>query len=134
LSEAELLSLQGRFCEKLLIAGFPFFPTFSGVYPGTMFILDLSLSVFEISLLFFGAIIVGITIHFTIITLRGSRSRMTDTDQANKIRDEWKLRYFNDIEARDKELTALRERLTETEENLNIYSIEAEEMRRENKK
>ena len=51
-----------------------------------------------------------------------------------KIRDEWKLRYFNDIEARDKELTALREKLAETEEDLNIYSIEAEEMRRENKK
>jgi chromosome segregation ATPase len=99
-----------------------------------MFILNLSLSVFEISLLFFGAIIVGITIQFTITTLRSSKSTTTDKEQANKIRDEWKLRYFNDIEARDKELTALRERLTETEENLNIYSIEAEEMRRENKK
>ena len=133
-SEADLLSLPGQFCEKLLIARFPFFPTFNGVYPGTMFILNLSLSVFEISLLFFGAIIVGITIQFTITTLRNSKSTTTDKEQANKIRDEWKLRYFNDIEARDKELTALREKLTETEENLNIYSIEAEEMRRENKK
>jgi len=133
-SEADLLSLPGQFCEELLIARFPFFPIFNGVYPGTMFILNLSLSVFEISLLFFGAIIVGITIQFTITTLRSSKSTTTDKEQANKIRDEWKLRYFNDIEARDKELTSLRERLTETEENLNIYSIEAEEMRRENKK
>jgi len=134
LSGAELLSLPGKFCVQLLIACFPFFPIFNGVYRDTMFILNLSLSVFEISLLFFGAIIVGITIHFTITTLRGSKSRITDKEQANKIRDEWKLRYFNDIEARDKELTALRERLEEAEENLNIYSIEAEEMRKENKK
>src|SRR5205809_7332739 len=99
-----------------------------------MFLLDLSLSVLEISLLCFGAIILGITIHFTITSRRSLKSSMTDKDELNKIRDEWKLRYFNDIESRDKELTALRERLSEAEENLNIYSIEAEEMRRENKK
>ena len=99
-----------------------------------MFLLNLSLSVLEISLLCFGAIILGITIHFTITSRRSLKSSMTDKDELNKIRDEWKLRYFNDIESRDKELTALRERLSEAEENLNIYSIEAEEMRRENKK
>lgn len=99
-----------------------------------MFLLNLSLSVLEISLLCFGAIILGITIHFTITSRRSLKSSMTDKDELNKIRDEWKLRYFNDIESRDKELTTLRERLSEAEENLNIYSIEAEEMRKENKK
>jgi chromosome segregation ATPase len=59
---------------------------------------------------------------------------MKSKDDENKIRDEWKLRYFNDIEQRDKELTSLREQLNESEENANIYAIEAEEMRKENKK
>jgi chromosome segregation ATPase len=99
-----------------------------------MFILNLSLSVLEISLLCFGAIILGITIHFTITSRRSLRSSMTEKDETTKIRDEWKLRYFNDVELKDKELANLREQLAEAEENLSIYSIEAEEMRKENKK
>jgi chromosome segregation ATPase len=59
---------------------------------------------------------------------------MNDKDEVNKLRDEWKLRYFNDIETKDKEMAALKEQLSEAEENCNIYSIEAEEMRKENKK
>ena len=94
----------------------------------------LTLSVLEIILLFFGAIILGITIHFTIASRRNLRSAMTDKDEVNKQRDEWKLRYFNDIELKDKELFAVKEQLSEAEENTNIYSIEAEEMRKENKK
>ena len=38
--------------------------------------------------------------------------------------------YFNDVEIRDKELTTLRERLEESEENSNINSIEADEIKR----
>lgn len=94
----------------------------------------LTLNIVEIILLFFGAIILGITIHFTIASRRSLRSSMNEKDEVNKSRDEWKMRYFNDIESRDKELAALKERLAEAEENTNIYSIEAEEMRKENKK
>jgi chromosome segregation ATPase len=94
----------------------------------------LTLSILEIILLFFGAIILGITIHFTITSRRSLRSAMNDKDEVNKLRDEWKLRYFNDIETKDKEMAALKEQLSEAEENCNIYSIEAEEMRKENKK
>jgi hypothetical protein len=59
---------------------------------------------------------------------------MNDKDEMSKQRDEWKLRYFNDIEIKDKEMASLKEQLAESEENTNIYSIEAEEMRKENKK
>ncbi len=90
----------------------------------------LTLSILEITVLFFGAIILGITIHFTIASRRSLRATMIDKDNVNKSRDEWKLRYVNDIEARDKELASLKEQLTESEENTNIYSIEAEEMRK----
>ena len=94
----------------------------------------LTLSILEIVLLFFGAIILGITIHFTIASRRNLRSAMGDKDDVNKQRDEWKLRYFNDIELKDKEMATLKEQLSEADENSNIYSIEAEEMRKENKK
>lgn len=107
----------------------------------------LTLSVLEIILLFFGAIILGITIHFTIASRRNLKTAMTEKDEVNKFRDEWKSRYFNDVELKDKELSGLREQmakvngqisalkdqLAEAEENVNIYSIEAEEMRKENK-
>jgi chromosome segregation ATPase len=99
-----------------------------------MFILNLSLSVLEISLLCFGAIILGITIHFTITSRRNFRSSTSEKEEMNKLRDEWKLRYFNDMELKEKEIVLLKEQLTESEENTNIYSIEAEEMRKENKK
>jgi chromosome segregation ATPase len=73
---------------------------------------------------------------------------MSDKDEVNKFRDEWKTRYFNDMEVKEKELSTLRhemiqfqteisavkEQLAEAEENTNIYTIEAEEMRKENKK
>lgn len=94
----------------------------------------LTLSILEIILLFFGAIILGITIHFTIASRRSLRSSMTEKDDLNKLRDEWKLRYFNDIESKDKELASLKEQMEEAEENANIYAIEADEMRKENKK
>jgi chromosome segregation ATPase len=94
----------------------------------------LTLSILEIILLFFGAIILGITIHFTIASRRSLRSSMTEKDDLNKLRDEWKLRYFNDIESKDKELASLKEQMDEAEENANIYAIEADEMRKENKK
>ena len=101
----------------------------------------LTLSVLELILLFFGAIILGITIHFTIASRRRLKGSMGEKDEINKSRDEWKSRYFNDVELKDKELSLLKEQLTEVkqqlseaEENVNIYSIEAEEMRRENVK
>jgi len=101
----------------------------------------LTLSVLEITLLFFGAIILGITIHFTIASRRRLKGSMGEKDEINKSRDEWKSRYFNDVELRDKELSLLKEQVTElkqqlseAEENVNIYSIEAEEMRRQNMK
>ena len=48
--------------------------------------------------------------------------------------NDWKLRYFNDTESRDKEIEELKKRLAEAEENANIFSIEEEEMRKLYKK
>lgn len=82
-----------------------------------------------------GAITLGITIHFFIVSRKSLKDATSDiTGKLNKELEVWKLKYFNDTELRDKELDKLRKQLADAEENCNIYSIEAEEMRIVNKK
>lgn len=93
----------------------------------------LTLSILEIVLLLFGAIILGITIHFFIASRRNLKAATEEMERTSFARDEWKLRYFNDMEARDKEMTDLKLQVQEAEENSRIYSMEMEDMRRNNK-
>jgi chromosome segregation ATPase len=94
---------------------------------------SLSLSIIEIIVLMLGAITLGFTIHFFISSRNSMGSSPMEINKISQKLEEWKLRYFNDTEVRDKELTSLRNRLEESEENNNINSIEAEEMRKLNK-
>jgi len=95
----------------------------------------LSLSLIEIIVLMVGAITLGVTIHFFIVSRRSINASSPDAaEKASKELEDWKLRYFNDIEVRDKELSELKKRSADAEENSSIYSIEAEEMRKLNKK
>ena len=97
---------------------------------------QLSLSLLEIIVLMLGAITVGITIHFFIVSRRSLNASIDETPggRLSKEISEWKLKYFNDIEQRDHELSGLKMRLAEAEENCTIFSIEADEMRIQNKK
>jgi chromosome segregation ATPase len=102
---------------------------------------SLSLSIVEIIVLMLGAIVLGITIHFFLVSRRNLKATLRDPKKTGQPMNDWKLKYFNDIEARDKELSMLRTQLesvrnelAEASENSNIYSIEADEMRRLNKK
>jgi chromosome segregation ATPase len=96
---------------------------------------QLSLSLLEIIVLMLGAITVGITIHFFIVSRRSLNASIDETPggRLSKEISEWKLKYFNDIERRDTELSSLKMRLAEAEENCTIFSIEADEMRIKNK-
>ncbi|MFN4314765.1 MAG: hypothetical protein ACK4E0_10755 [Chitinophagaceae bacterium] len=93
----------------------------------------LNLSILEIVLLLFGAIILGITIHFFIASRRNLRATTEEMEKSSFARDEWKLRYFNDMEARDKELSQLKAALQESEENSRIYNMELDEVRKESR-
>ena len=93
----------------------------------------LTLSILEIVLLLFGAIILGITIHFFIASNKSLKADKQELEKANPVQDEWKLRYFNDIEAKDRELGELRQQLNEAQENARIYSTEAQEIHRQNR-
>lgn len=95
----------------------------------------LSLSVIEVIILMLGAITLGITIHFFIVSRKSLKDVTSDvTGKLNKELEIWKLKYFNDTESRDKELEQLRKRVTDAEDNTDIFSIEAEELRIINKK
>lgn len=95
--------------------------------------LTLTLSIVEIILLLFGAIVLGITIHFFIASNRSLKADKEELEKVNPVQDEWKLRYFNDMEAKDLELNNLRQELSEVEENARIYSTEAQEIHRRNR-
>ena len=58
---------------------------------------SLTLSVLEIILLFFGAIILGVTIHFFIASNKSLKETNAEMEKTNLAQDESKLRYFNDI-------------------------------------
>ncbi len=96
---------------------------------------QLSLSIIEIIVLMLGAVVLGVTIHFFISSRRTLRAHSPAAlQQIAKELEDWKLRYFNEVEYRDKELEILKKKLAETEENNSINSIEAEETRKLNKK
>lgn len=95
---------------------------------------SLSLSIIEIIVLMLGAITLGITIHFFITSRRSFKSSPMETEKISKKLEEWKLRYFNDTELKDKELTSLKKRLADAEDNSSIDAIEAGEVRKLNKK
>ncbi|MGZ8552636.1 MAG: hypothetical protein ACXWV8_04485, partial [Chitinophagaceae bacterium] len=84
---------------------------------------SLTLSVLEIILLLFGAIILGVTIHFFIASNKSLKATTAELEKPNLAQDEWKLRYFNDMETRDKEISMLKEKLEEAEENAKIFSM-----------
>ena len=43
--------------------------------------------------------------------------------------DEWKIKYLNEAEIKDKEITDLKNRLLDATENKRIYEIEIEELK-----
>ncbi len=97
---------------------------------------SLSLSLLEIILLIFGAIILGITIHFFIASRRGLQAMEMEMQKSSAMeQDEWKHRYFNDIEVKDKEISVLKQRLDEFQDDSTDYSeelVELEELRKDN--
>ncbi|MGC4035255.1 MAG: hypothetical protein QM764_04780 [Chitinophagaceae bacterium] len=94
----------------------------------------MTLSIAELVILFLCAVLVGITIHFFISSRRSLKISPEETDKFNRSIEEWKSKYFNDMDERDKELAELKDRVAEAEENAREYKSEAEEMIRQNRK
>ncbi|MBN8879541.1 MAG: hypothetical protein J0I32_18485 [Sphingobacteriales bacterium] len=95
---------------------------------------SLTLSVVEIVVLLLGAIILGITIHFFITSRKNLRIPKEESgSKADLARNEWKLKYFNDMEIKEREITALTNRVNIAEENADEFAIELEELKKTNK-
>jgi DNA repair exonuclease SbcCD ATPase subunit len=93
----------------------------------------MTLSVVEIIILQVGAIVLGIDIHFFISSRRSLKNPSFETEKTNRSMEDWKSKYFNDIDERDKEINQIKERLTESEENSRTYRSAAEDALRENR-
>lgn len=95
---------------------------------------NLTLSLFEVSFLFICAIVVGIAIHFFITSRRSLNKEMEETQRPGIGMGEMKNKYLNEIELKNGELEVLRNKLYESEENIKIYQIEIEELKKQTKK
>src|SRR5205809_4437262 len=94
----------------------------------------MNLSVVELSVLLFCAVTLGIVIHFFIVSRRNLQSSPIALEKLKKNGEQWKLKYFNEIEKKDKALDELRKQLQETGENYKVYKLEAEQLRKQEQK
>lgn len=94
---------------------------------------SISLSIFEIVFLFFCALTIGFVIHFFLTSRKTLNHTMKEAQRSTGF-DEWKLKYFNDMEVRDKDMDELRTKFLEADENSKIYKIEVDELNRQNRK
>ena len=61
-----------------------------------------NLSIVELIVLFFCAVTLGVVIHFFITSRRSLKTSPVETDRMKKNINEWKLKYFKDIEVKEK--------------------------------
>ncbi len=90
---------------------------------------QLSLSLLEIIVLMAGAITLGITIHFFIVSRRNLNDYSLTPDRNVKTLEEWKLRYFNDVEKKDQEIAMLRKELEHLNDQQRLTKEETEELK-----
>ncbi|PZR28059.1 MAG: hypothetical protein DI535_07820 [Citrobacter freundii] len=88
-----------------------------------------TLSLVELIVLLVGAIILGMTILFFINSRKNLRIPK-DPSKPDLARNEWKLKYFNDIEIKDREITALTNRVNIAEENADSFAIELDDLKK----
>jgi len=90
----------------------------------------------EIIIFLLGALVLGFTIHYfwsARKSIKIDQSSIATQDGISE-NDNWKLKYYNDMDMQEKALEQLRERLAEAQENEQILSIELEELQKHGKK
>jgi len=85
----------------------------------------------EIIIFLVGALILGFTLHYFWTSRGAIRIQKPVADEGINENDNWKLKYYTDMEIQEKTLQKLRERLSESEENEKIFQLESEELREE---
>ena len=85
----------------------------------------------EIIICELGALILGFTIHFFWNSKKSLRITEPASSSGISENDNWKLKYYNDMDMQERAQQQLRERLTQLQENEQILTIELEESRKE---
>ncbi len=85
----------------------------------------------EIIIFLFGALILGIAIHYFWTSRKSIRIEQPAPEESFNDNDNWKLKYYTDMEVQEKTMQKLRDRLSEAEETEKIASLESEELREE---
>ena len=85
----------------------------------------------EIIIFLLGVLILGISIHYFWTSRKTMRIEEPAPDEGIGENDNWKLKYYTDMEVQEKTMQQLRDRLSESEENEKIATLELEEMREE---
>jgi chromosome segregation ATPase len=78
-----------------------------------------------------GALILGFTIHFFWNSRKSLRIDEPSQSTGISDNDNWKLKYYNDMDMQERAQQQLREKLAQTQENEQILTIELEESRKE---
>ncbi|HTQ64457.1 MAG TPA: hypothetical protein VMI12_06645 [Puia sp.] len=87
----------------------------------------------EIIIFLLGALVLGFTIHYFWSAKKSIKLDEVAPSSQEGIdeNDNWKLKYYNDMDMQEKSLQQLRERLAESQENEQILSIEVEELQKQ---
>jgi chromosome segregation ATPase len=96
--------------------------------------MTLNLSIIELAVLFFCAVTLGIVIHFFITSRRSLKSSSPESEKNKQTVDEWKLKYFNEVERKEQETEEVKKLLDEAEDGIRIYKEEIEELRKQQKR
>src|ERR1700733_9055551 len=91
----------------------------------------LTVRVPEIIIFLLGALILGITLHYFWTSRHSIRIQKPAPEEGINDNDNWKLKYYTDMEIQEKTMQQLRDRLSESEENEKICTLESDELREE---
>ena len=94
----------------------------------------MTLSIVDLAVLFVIAIFLGIVIHFVITSRRGLKNSSVESEKIKKTADEWKLKYFNEVERKELEMEEIKSQLAEAQESSQIHREQVEELRRQQKR
>src|SRR5438445_9453691 len=92
---------------------------------------QLTMGLPEIIIGLLGALSLGFTIHFFWNSKKSLRISDPSAGSGISENDNWKLKYYNDMDMQERAQQQLREKLTQSQEGEQILAIELEETRKE---
>lgn len=93
--------------------------------------LQLTMGLPEIIICELGALILGFTIHFFWNSKKNLRINEPAQQAGINDNDNWKLKYYNDMDMQERSLQQIREKLAQSQETEQILAIELDESRKE---